>query len=96
MSDIETGGPAFPGAVMDDDKTWTAEQCGQGGMTLRDYFAAKAMSSVAHMDHDELEELTGEYGSMTTIQLIAYAAFHIADVMLKARAHSIPTAGKEG
>ena len=34
MSNTNTGGPAFP---------WTG--CGEDGMTLRDYFAAKAMQA---------------------------------------------------
>ena len=58
---------------------------GQTGMDLRDYFAAKAMQSIVSkygddppyldlMDDDEPPELA-----------IALLAYHIADVMMKAR-----------
>ena len=65
-----TGGPAFP-IVID---------IGQGvefhtGMTLRDYFAAKAMQS--HLTHDGSEH-ANEIG-------VAKWAYEMADAMLKAR-----------
>ena len=60
MSNTKTGGPAFP--------TGTAFQ----GMTLRDYFAAKAMQ--------------GKIASGSTgFEDIAYYAYKYADAMLKAR-----------
>ena len=39
MREIKTGGPAFP-------ITSTEDTYGQEGMTLRDYFAAKAMQNL--------------------------------------------------
>jgi len=57
----ETGGPAFP---LDTD-------CCDVGMTLRDYFAAKAMQAL--IDND---------GLFSEIPTQAYA---LADAMLKAR-----------
>jgi hypothetical protein len=57
----ETGKPAFP-SVFDHDR----------GMTLRDYFAAKAMQAL--IDND---------GLFSEIPTQAYA---LADAMLKARA----------
>lgn len=67
MSDINTGGTAFP-VVID---------LGQGvewskGMTLRDYFAAKAMNALA-----TYEEYPPERA--------AKYAYEYADAMLKAR-----------
>ncbi len=64
----ETGGPAFPfkGAIND-----------SSGMTLRDYFAAKAMQAIV-ADHKMVVEL----GSR---DVIAESAYNIADAMLKAR-----------
>ena len=66
-----TGGPAFPtsnGGSPDD------------GMTLRDYFAGKAMQALITgpdvMD-DHYEEETNEY--------VAKRSYFIADAMLKAR-----------
>lgn len=63
---IEDGGPALP---VQESTAWP----GQDGMSLRDYFAAKALSGglvdFAVYDHN----------------LIATAAYEIADAMLRAR-----------
>jgi hypothetical protein len=61
---------AFPWAH--DDITCT-------GMTLRDYFAAKAMQGIIFNDGDFLD---ARYSSPENI---AFAAYHMADAMLKAR-----------
>lgn len=62
----ETGGPAFPNVPSDIQyETWDE------GMTLRDYFAAKAMSSLIGGGH--------------TPGLIASRAYEIADAMLAER-----------
>lgn len=60
----ETGGPAFPikGPIMTSDEQ---------GMTLRDYFAAKAMQALAQKYSHEGD--------------ISRNAYKIADAMLKAR-----------
>jgi hypothetical protein len=58
-----TGGPAFP-IVVGDQMTQ--------GMTLRDYFAAKAMQTIAANVH-------------WTKEGIAEAAYKQADAMIKAR-----------
>ena len=81
-----TGGPAFPFAVTDEARI-------SDGMTLRDYFAAKAMQSVIvelgrALQHMEGVEFTGlviadnEGGTPTAIAEDSYA---MADAMLKAR-----------
>ena len=67
MSDIQTGGPAFP---VQDASTWQAH-----GMTLRDYFAAKAMQGI----------LFGSYPISREPAPSANAAYALADAMLKAR-----------
>jgi hypothetical protein len=67
MNDTNTGGPAFP--------TATLAQKTEGGMTLRDYFAAKAMQSM-----NSREDYA--YVPADAIALDAYA---LADAMLKAR-----------
>ena len=66
--------PAFPtGIGLNADKTWIGS--GNGGMTLRDYFAAKAVQ--------------GMYanGSFPTGIMLdtAKEAYEMADAMLKAR-----------
>ena len=65
----DTGGPAFPKLTQDARwKTFTSTE----GMTLRDYFAAKAMQVF----------ITNERSTMTQD---AKAAYEMADAMLKAR-----------
>jgi hypothetical protein len=74
MSNTNTGGPAFPHTVE-----YKGSECGgvvpHGGMTLRDYFAAKAMQSM-NGRKDYLD------APASAIALDAYA---LADAMLKAR-----------
>ena len=67
MSYKNTGGPAFP---------WTG--VGLEGMTLRDYFAAKAMQNM-------LQSRSGVVGTNRYEYQIAIDSYHIADAMLKAR-----------
>jgi hypothetical protein len=63
MSNTNTGGPAFP----------STHAHGQDeGMTLRDYFAAKAMQALI----EKFDEMPVE---------IAYEAYTYADMMMKAR-----------
>ena len=66
MSDTNTGGPAFPTTKPLD--SWGDPN---QGMTLRDYFAAKAMQGL--MD------------AAMPMPEIAQAAYQMADDMLKAR-----------
>lgn len=62
MNNTNTGGPAFPSPYDDDE-----------GMTLRDYFAAKAMQGMMV----DVEQPRCEY--------IAKVAYQMADAMLKAK-----------
>jgi hypothetical protein len=62
-TDTNTGGPAFP----DPQENWRGEK----GMTLRDYFAAKAMEQVDW--------------SSTGVIAGAETCYELADAMLKAR-----------
>ena len=67
----ETGGPAFPCDLTSyDDELRIQYQ----GMTLRDYFAARAMQGL----------LAGKLTS-TDLRLIANDSYAMADAMLKAR-----------
>ena len=71
MSD-NTGGPAFP------NPRWEGWGSPQEGMTLRDYFAAKAMQAW----------MTGwatDRPSMLRADVMADKAYEAADAMLKAR-----------
>jgi hypothetical protein len=69
MSIKNTGGPAFPSSEYDPRYN---RHVAIGGMTLRDYFAAKAMQTIAANPH-------------WTEEGIAEAAYKQADAMLKAR-----------
>jgi len=61
----KTGGPAFPAQFFDDRAT---------GMTLRDYFAAKAMQAIL-----------SDPNYSNPDDKLAASAYYIADAMLKAR-----------
>ena len=72
------GGPAFPGPYVNEDKSlevlWK-----QQGMTLRDYFAAKAMQGM--LANPKLQEQILKAGQ----SWIEESAWAVADAMLKAR-----------
>ena len=88
MSDINDGGPAFP--VLDTSQNLatgetTVHQACYSGMTLRDYFAAKAMQGLLS-DGSAINEDTGKKLSIPDdAALIAVVAYDIADAMLEAR-----------
>ena len=69
MSNIETGGPAFP--IL-------AEQAADGwahcGMTLRQYYAAKALQGL----------LGGQWPDSSESKEIVRRAFALADLMVEA------------
>jgi len=69
MSNTNTGGPAFPGLHPSAECRFREE-----GMTLRDYFAAKAMQSFATTDR-----------MLWSNERMAVEAYDVADAMLKAR-----------
>ena len=71
MNELNTGGPAFPLVREWAAGPWEHE----AGMTLRDYFAAKAMAGFL-----ATENFSNHYAAG-----IATAAYHMADAMLKAR-----------
>lgn len=71
--------PAFP-TVLDDGCSWTQ------GMTLRDYFAAKAMQGM--MSNDNLlnrYKISGEENHISHDVMACTAAYSMADAMLEAR-----------
>lgn len=77
MSNINDGGsafPRFPVMMKNQDGTITKQE---PGMTLRDYFAAKAMQGL----------LSGLYSETSKYNLddMPCEAYEIADAMLRAR-----------
>ena len=67
----ETGGQAFP-------KAHNSNYQDDRGMTLRDYFAAKALAGILAGDHPITHELD-------CLKLVAVAAYRYADAMMEAR-----------
>jgi len=77
MSEKNNGGPAFPNK---------AEQCNfgyelSGGMTLRDYFAAKALGVMCSSNVNS----TGTFSSPEGRDTVASVCYLMADAMIKAR-----------
>lgn len=71
----ETGGPAFPVPLTDaQEAEWNkAKLPSANGMTLRDYFAAKAMQALVEKSY---------------FDTAARLAYEMADEMMKARVQS--------
>jgi hypothetical protein len=78
--DINDGGPAFPIAEAFDERTGNVTQYASNGMSLRDYFAAKAMQGL-------LANPGCEYSPMNieAVEQVTSDAYALADFMLKAR-----------
>jgi BMFP domain-containing protein YqiC len=72
MSNIDDGGLAFPSELFE-----------QPGMTLRDYFAAAALSVA--LDNWKSFNARQEDDEEPSIDLVAREAYDIADAMLTAR-----------
>jgi hypothetical protein len=79
MSNTNTGGPAFPAVkIISGDNYNPPTKVYHGGMTLRDYFAAKAMQGIIASEQPGDEEFV-------TPEMYARDAYQYADAMLKAR-----------
>jgi len=76
MNSKELGGPAFPVHPDMAAQLGCVPSQSDAGMTLRDYFAAKAMQSM--LAHPNSKEIASP-------QVYAGAAYQMADAMLKAR-----------
>ena len=84
-NEINTGGPAFPRAPFEyiDNGIgldWAVRE--QSGMTLRDYFAAKALPSILAPNPS-----TGQYAQIDDFPACAVVAYAMADAMIKARSN---------
>jgi hypothetical protein len=75
MQEKYDGGPAFPSSEWDAEYERTFMT---GGMTLRDYFAAKAMQGL-------MGRVWGELPPEELFKTWATSAYAVADDMLKAR-----------
>lgn len=81
----DNGGPAFPVSdVMALEPRTTAEMVSLAhGMTLRDYFAAKALPQAASRYTKAHED--GEYLPEESYPQVAFCAYKLADAMLAER-----------
>lgn len=80
MTTKDTGGPAFPVPLNPGESYQGHAMC--DGMTIRDYFAAKAMQGLMQIYWDT----DSEYGSAAElIKCQTTAAYEYADAMLEAR-----------
>lgn len=84
MTTVDVGGPAFPmpGIVFEEDANGSVNECPplvSYGMTLRDYFAAKAMQGMCSISNDS------GGARYWTVEGIAKSAYAQADAMLEAR-----------
>ena len=76
----ETGGPAFPQFVVTNGGAHI-----EGGMALRDYFAAKVMQATLSNPHT-MSELAKRFPpKMDMIEGLSGYAYLVADAMLEAR-----------
>lgn len=74
---MNTGGPAFPTFGWDEkDRAYKMH-----GMTLRDYFAAKAMQGL-------LSDSPSSSDVADAVNTLAHFSYTIADAMLKARGNT--------
>lgn len=75
----KTGGPAFPIFCEDHRDLASLASSGYGGMTIRDYFAARAMQG----------EIAASAGNRRPApDEVAEYAYQVADAMLAARENS--------
>lgn len=80
---VEDGGAAFPQSVSDNGQGGMATSydfVGGEGMTLRDYFAGKALIGLISHHGDG-----GNNGSITSMGGAADFSYQMADAMLKRR-----------
>lgn len=79
------GGPAFPAPELGVWESGSEVYRGlYGGMTLRDYFAAKAMAAQM-LNHAEMNYWGTEYSIEYMWKAAADNAYLMADAMLRAR-----------
>lgn len=83
MSPEDRGGPAFPIHPSLPDRLGCTSSESDAGMTLRDYFAAHAIT--AFMAAACTQNFKPKNGDVINEQVIAESAYALADAMLKER-----------
>ena len=89
MKNKKDGGPAFPEVTGDFLEGGSGEIWSIGGMSLRDYFAAKAMQGIISNFSNEIVleahiNLADDF-EMSPDEMTACSAYSLADAMLKER-----------
>ena len=84
MSNTNTGGPAFPSGT--DFYGGPNKEYGKRGLTLRDYFAAKAMQGwMANPTATPVEAGVDDADPQALADVAAAFGYMVADAMMKAR-----------
>lgn len=84
MNEEKNDGPAFP--VQYETGGRDNSQITYFGISVRDYFAAKAMATLIDQDDDDLREwVTDPEEGMPSIKALAVASYEIADAMIAER-----------
>lgn len=101
MSSKENGGAAFPSSVKNDgavavrgfhgDEIGPGATSHYGGMSLRDYFAAKCCAAMVSSirsddDYNRAAHIAADHGGKSVSQWFASEAYKQADAMLAERA----------
>ena len=86
--DVKTGGPAFPSLDYWSTERNKCTEYGGVGMTLRDYFAAKAMQGRLAGDTRWQELDFKPVNGLGIIENDCLLAYRIADAMLAARSQA--------
>ena len=83
----KTGGSAFPRSLYTQGGAFDSSSLSQGyGMTLRDYFAAKAMQALLMQPDRVADAITSlKLDKNEVANHVSLGAYHFADAMLKAR-----------
>lgn len=86
MTTKTDGGPAYP-LPVNDEQCRARFESGYGGMSLRDYFAAKALPLAFERYHYNLTKDLGDewHWKDSDWEGVAYLAYGLADAMIKAR-----------
>lgn len=91
MTTKTDGGPAFPIPCEEDVKCGPRFESGYGGLTLRDYFAAKAMQGLLTKHGGYEDDMSAPYSVVSfsenapNVDQAAEYAYAQADAMIKAR-----------
>ena len=81
MNKRDTGGPAFPFVhEIESDRHGMRAVYVEAGMTLRDYFAAKALQGLLANPNQDYAPM-----AQSALDSVVHDAYRVADVMLQVR-----------